>query len=91
MGVQKPSTQREMVEQMWYCLLGTNGGGMVDAVKKEKEHIKNVERKLDEYIANRWNTCPVRRSKAEIAGAWATRVATISAIIALVLKFLEII
>lgn len=40
-GREKPSTQREMLDQLWYAVLGTNGEGMM-------ERLDRVERKLNE-------------------------------------------
>ena len=91
MAVEKPKTQREMLEQLWYCIIGTNGEGMAEQHKEQTARLGNLETKVANHIATRWQTCPVRRSKAEKAGGWATRIATISAIVALILKLLEVI
>lgn len=40
---QKPKLQREMIDQMWYCLIGTNGDGLID-------HIKHMEKRLDQCV-----------------------------------------
>lgn len=33
MSVAKPRTKDEMVEQMWYALIGTNGDGLIQITK----------------------------------------------------------
>lgn len=91
MAVQKPNTQKEMVEQLWHCILGTNGEGMAEQNKKQTARIEKLETKFSNYVATRWQTCPVRRSRAEKIGGWMTRIATISAIVTLILKLLEVI
>ena len=91
MAVEKPKTQREMVEQLWHCILGTNGEGMAEQNKKQTVKLNNLEDKVSDFISTRWQTCPVRRSRAEKIGGWATRIATISAIVTLILKLLEVI
>ena len=36
----KPQTQKEMIDQLWYAVIGTNGDGLVGRMAK-------VEQKLD--------------------------------------------
>ena len=43
---QKPSTQKEMLYQVWFCLIGTNGDGLID-------HIKKMEKRLDQCVTYR--------------------------------------
>ncbi len=50
----KPSTQKEMIYQLWYCIVGTNGDGLVD-------HIKHIEKRLDQ--------CVTYKALAAIGGA----------------------
>jgi len=30
---EKPATQREIIDQLWYCIIGTNNDGLIDRVK----------------------------------------------------------
>ena len=43
----QPKTQREMVQQMWFVLLGSNGDGLV-------ERVKRIENKLDAGKLVKW-------------------------------------
>ena len=51
--IPKPATTEEMVNQLWYAIIGSNGDGM--AAK-----IKDIDNRLDSYIANKPNTCYYR-------------------------------
>lgn len=53
MAVKKPSTQREMVEQLWYAMIGTNGDGAL-------EQLSILNKSFTEFMRTRSETCPVR-------------------------------
>jgi hypothetical protein len=48
----------DAVDQMWYALIGTNGDGMVAKMKQ-------IDDKIDAYIANRPNTCYYRADMSQ--------------------------
>lgn len=52
----KPPTQREMVEQLWYAIIGTNGDGVIS-------ELKTISKEFYDFMRNRVDTCPVRQSK----------------------------
>lgn len=43
---QKPKLQREVIDQLWFCIIGTDGDGLVD-------HIKNIEKRLNHFVTYR--------------------------------------
>ena len=51
--IPKPATTDEMVNQLWYAIIGSNGDGMAAKVKA-------IDNRLDAYIANKPNTCYYR-------------------------------
>lgn len=46
----KPSTQKEMIYQMWYAILGTNGDGLIKQMEKLKTE-------FDDHIATKEELC----------------------------------
>ena len=66
MATKKPITQREMVEQLWYAMIGTNGDGAI-------KQLKVLVEEFEEYRRTRSDTCPLRREKNRVAilpGQW---------------------
>lgn len=59
-SIQKPQTQKEMVEQMWFALVGTNGEGVFSRVKR-------VEEVLSEHISACVDPVDVEELKEEHA------------------------
>jgi hypothetical protein len=53
MANKKPATQREMVEQLWYAVIGTNGDGVV-------EQLRQLSKDFMDFMRTRADTCPVR-------------------------------
>jgi hypothetical protein len=52
----KPGTLREMVEQLWYAMIGTNGDG-------EIEQNKLLRAQFRDFLQHRSETCPVRMTR----------------------------
>jgi len=38
---EKPKLQREVIDQLWYCIIGTNNDGIVDRVKRLEQRPRN--------------------------------------------------
>ena len=57
----KPSTQKEMIYQMWYAILGTNGDGLIEQVKILKEEFNN-------HITGKEKTCFYNQAMAKRSG-----------------------
>jgi hypothetical protein len=49
--MEKPATQRAMLEQLWFVLIGTNGDGLIERfkmfVKESKEHNDQVVERIN--------------------------------------------
>lgn len=72
----KPATQREMVEQLWYAMIGTNGDGAL-------EQLSALNKSFTEFMRTRSDTCPVRveRGKKQILpSTWVMFVVAIAAL-----------
>ena len=54
--MQKPKTQREMIDQLWYAVIGTNSDGIADQLKKLRED-------FTDFMLTRAETCPVRKAR----------------------------
>jgi hypothetical protein len=53
---EKPRTQREMLEQLWYAVIGTNSDGISDQMKE-------LRKAFNDFMLNRAETCPVRKAR----------------------------
>lgn len=42
---EKPSTQRETVDQLWYAIIGTNGDGMAERLRRVESQFAEHEGK----------------------------------------------
>jgi hypothetical protein len=58
MAPKKPNTQREMLEQLWYAMIGTNGDGVI-------EQIKMLTQEFQQFMRTRADTCPVRMEQGK--------------------------
>ncbi len=63
MTKEKPKTQREMIDQLWYAHYGTNGDGMGSRLGKLEAAQADLSRVLIAFIENRANTCPLSKRK----------------------------
>jgi len=48
--VPRPSSTDEMVEQLWYAIIGTNGDGALVQIKQNRQATYRVEKKLNRYL-----------------------------------------
>ena len=53
--MQKPKTQREMIDQLWYAVIGTNSDGISD-------QLKELRKAFTGFMMTRAKTCPVRKA-----------------------------
>lgn len=44
--IPKPATQREMIEQLWYAVLGSNGDGIAAVTRRNSEDIGEIRQVL---------------------------------------------
>lgn len=44
--VRKPATQKEMVEQLWYAVIGSNGEGLAETVKKLDKRVDHIDQQM---------------------------------------------
>lgn len=57
-NVPRPSSTEEMVEQLWYAIIGTNGEGALQQIKCNREGIERIEELFGKYITEqRPRTC----------------------------------
>ena len=62
MAHQKPVTQRETLDKIYYAIWGTNGDdGMKHDVEEDKKETKVLRKKVDDFILHREETCPVQK------------------------------
>jgi hypothetical protein len=81
--IKKPKTMKEQIDQIWWIIIGYNGGGLVSKVDA-------INSRFDDYIETRAATCPLNvYEKAEEHKAAIkrdkkrTRVQTMALIVAL--------
>ena len=77
MAVKKPSTQREMVEQLWYAMIGTNGEGAL-------EQLSMLNKSFTDFMMRRSETCPVRIEQGKrkiLPGTWVMAAIALAALV----------
>ena len=42
-NIPKPSTQKEMVDQLWFAIIGSNGEGLATKIKDTHQKVKDLE------------------------------------------------
>jgi hypothetical protein len=82
MATEKPKTQREILEHIWYAVEGTNGDGLKDVVREnakqigqladacngQAQAIDSVAEKFETYInKERMESCPYMEEKDDRA------------------------
>ena len=67
--VQKPATQREMVEQLWYAIIGTNGEGIAARTKRSEDHIVEIRETLPKLVL-RTECALAQEKRADANEAW---------------------
>jgi len=73
---QKPQTTKEMVEQLWYAMIGTNGDGEIEQNKAMREEFRK-------FLQHRAETCPIRverGKKAILPAQWIMFVVALAAV-----------
>ena len=46
----KPDTQRETINQLWYAVQGSNGDSIWDRVRSLDERVKKLERRMFVFV-----------------------------------------
>ena len=64
-ALEKPATQKEMLYQVWYAVIGSNGDGIASITRKNREDIEEIKESTNTFLRTREATCPVaaRRDK----------------------------
>jgi len=88
MATEKPKTQREILERIWYVVEGTNGDGLKDVVKEnakqigkltdacngQAQAIDSVARRFEQYVEkDRMESCPYMEEKEDLSRMRKTR------------------
>lgn len=50
MSVQKPDSMQEMVDQVWYAMIGMNGDGLISRVIKLDDRLDRIEVLLPQLV-----------------------------------------
>lgn len=50
MAPQKPDTEEEMINQLWYAVIGSNGEGIAKRVSSIDTRLLKVEKTLPEFL-----------------------------------------
>lgn len=58
MAIEKPRTQKEMLYQLWYAVIGSNGDGINSRIRRLEESSIEMRDVLTKHIAARGDTCP---------------------------------
>ena len=66
MNQQQPKTQREMMNQLWFAVIGSNGEGIAATVRRNEEAIGKIQRQIPTF-----QTIAETRSKRRWARDWA--------------------
>ena len=51
-AISKPQTQKETIDQMWWVLIGANGDGISQRVKRIDERLVEVEKKIPSFMTH---------------------------------------
>lgn len=64
-GLKRPETQKEMLYQVWFAVIGSNGDGIASITRKNREDIEEIKESTNTFLRTREATCPVaaRRDK----------------------------
>ena len=54
----KPNTNEEMLEQLWYAVIGSNGDGIASRLRRVEEAQHEIKKTTSEYVLTRQLTCP---------------------------------
>lgn len=58
--VEKPSTLKEQVDQIWMVLIGSNGDGIVAITKENHKDIQEIKMTTQHFTDTRFDTCPTK-------------------------------
>lgn len=68
-NVRKPATQREMTEQLWFAVVGSNGEGIASLVRRNAEAIEKLERHIPSLVT-RAEIEAEKERRADADAAW---------------------
>lgn len=49
-NVSKPTTQKAMVEQLWFAIVGSNGEGIASVTRRNERHIFEIKEQLPQLL-----------------------------------------
>ena len=47
--IEKPKTQREMIDQLWFAVVGSNGDGIAAVTRRNSRDIQEIKEKLPTF------------------------------------------
>lgn len=56
--IQKPDSTDEMIQQLWYAFVGTNGDGLASRLRRVEDTVVKLHENNLLYLASRDSTCP---------------------------------
>lgn len=70
-STEKPKTQKEMIDQLWFAIIGSNGEGLMGQFGSLKKDFYGLREEFHTFIISRESTCPIKKSKnKERDGRW---------------------
>jgi len=49
---EKPHTQKEMIDQLWFAVIGANSEGIAERVKRIDDRLIEVERSIPDFMTH---------------------------------------
>lgn len=50
MNIVKPATQKEMVDQLWFAIIGSNGDGLATKIKDTADRVVKIEKIMPQLL-----------------------------------------
>ena len=58
----KPTSQRDILEHIWFAIEGTNGDdGMKHDLRENNKETKELRKDFGDFLLHREDTCPVKK------------------------------
>jgi len=103
--IPKPATQREMIDQIWFVLIGSNGDGVVTKVRAISKDIDDIKSKLPTLLpreehdeeeekkdrGRRENSDRRKMSRREVISLTIAGISTLAAIGAVIVAILALV
>jgi predicted nucleic acid-binding Zn ribbon protein len=61
----KPDTQREMIDQLWFAVIGANSEGIAERVRRIDDRLQAVENRMPDLMTHRQHDDYVAGCKEE--------------------------